>query len=75
MSGNSTEDDDAIDLMHRRFKFIGGVIGPSKFTPNQLSSSTPPSDRAAQWDWLLAEVKNAEQRAEAIWRQYMDPMQ
>ena len=57
------------------FRFLGGRFTPEARFPVELPSSAPPEDRLLRWRWFCAEIRQAADTADALWRRVMDPPQ
>ena len=64
---------DANQALADVFRFLGGKFVTTARFPIVLPTEEPPADRLGRWKWFTAQVVDAADRAEALWRRVCEP--
>lgn len=66
---------DAAHSLLELYRYLGGRFVASSRYPVLLEGPPPPSERLDRWVWLSEAAREAAERADALWRRVMDPVQ
>lgn len=66
---------DASRRLNEVYRVLGGRFVSEARYPVLLEGEPPPADRLGRWAWFCQAAREAADRADALWRRVMDPVQ
>lgn len=66
---------DASRRLNEVYRVLGGQFVAEARYPFVLEGDPPPADRLGRWAWFSQASREAADRADALWRRVMDPVQ